>query len=187
MTGSRFVANLASSGGGAIYANALHVVGSTFSRNVAPYGGGVLAYVADAAASTFSGNQSNLGGAVLACFGTFDASVFVGNHARDFGGAIWNCGITVHRSRFTSNTSDGHGGAIYFSPNADFLPTRDIRGNLFRRNRAALGGGAIVGNTGCAPIPGSVAALIKSSNTFAANRALTFRRTNDVELANLGC
>jgi len=56
VTGSRFVANLASSGGGAVYANALHVVGSTFSRNVAPYGGGVLAYVADAAASSFSGN-----------------------------------------------------------------------------------------------------------------------------------
>ena len=52
---------------------------------------------------------------------------------------------------------------------------------------SALGGGAIVGNTGCAPIPGSVAAVIKSSNSFVANRALTFRRTNDIEIANFGC
>jgi predicted outer membrane repeat protein len=122
-TGVKFSGNVATAGGGAIYAQAgttLKVTEDTFSNNDSggtAGGGGILSLGSTAVErSTFTGNSGDLGGAIMVGPpGTLSVvnSTFTANTANSFGNAIKNFGTaTVVSSTLSGNLSSTSDGAV---------------------------------------------------------------------------
>lgn len=186
--------------GGAVYINGggefepsadLTVVGSTFTGNSADDDGGAIdlddgnfghlillnsTFVNNQASGTTGSN----GGAVEASDATVAVvgSTFTGNVATgdSGGGAIYAGTATITGSLFTRNASQSHGGAVVLSaPVSSDL--RLIRANIFKSNRANLGGGAITLGPCVVPTRLEERSLLRA-NRFNSNRA---RRTGNIE------
>ncbi len=187
-TDAVYSTNAAGNRGGAIflrYADA-DVTGSTFIGNTATAGGGGAIYYQDkgnqaeavrtlkAESVTFNGNKAFSGGGLYIDVdnGTTtqkatvlsDRSTFVGNEATGgYGGAIAfakdKAVLIATASMFSDNSAATSGGAIYAANEADV----DVSsGSVFSGNRAVDGGGAIY--------LGNQANLLVDSTTFESNR-----------------
>jgi predicted outer membrane repeat protein len=207
ITSSTFADNR-SDAGGAVFGNFATVRSSTFTSNSAVYGGAISAGSLVTASSMFSANQAQNGGAIWdcfndvtnssflgnvatrnsgaigACYGSVAGSTFKENHAGGLAGAVYMYQGGISRSRFIGNSAGTHGGALMFS---GFSAANVNRGNLFVRNRAEIGGGAVAINASCTTIGKSVIARFAALNTFTSNRAQQLHRTDDVEFAPFGC
>lgn len=114
---STFRSNLASNFGGAIWANSgVTVTGSTFDGNGAGDGGAIAGYGAfEISGSTFLGNDAEYDGGAVFGYNAVSVtdSTFVENTAGDDGGAIQGLdSVTVTSSTFSANTADFYGGAV---------------------------------------------------------------------------
>ena len=122
--------------GGAIVADTVTVTGSTFELNTANFeGGAIVGYdsvsVTD---STFLTNSTDDGdGGAITSYGsvTVDASTFVGNSASRYGGAIDAYTSEVQNSTFVGNSADDEGGAI-------FTGDSEVQFSTFLNNTSAV-------------------------------------------------
>jgi hypothetical protein len=187
VAGSRFSNNVASDYGGAIYASSLNLELTTFTNNHAGNSGGAV-YTRSGvlAGSQFVDNSAGQnGGAIYADQNvTATNSVFTNNQSHDRGGAIAARSYAGSRSRFADNTAGTTGGALFiWRPTADSM--LEIRSNIFMRNLASIGGGAVALDLFCVSAQGvapsrSRLARFTSLNRFSSNRATQLRRWSDL-------
>ena len=187
VAGSRFLNNVASDTGGAILAYSLNLELTTFTNNHAGnVGGAVYTRSGVLAGSQFVDNSAGQnGGAIYADQNvTATNSVFTNNQSHDRGGAIAARSYAGSRSRFADNTAGTTGGALFiWRPTADSM--LEIRSNIFMRNLASIGGGAValdlfcVSHLGVARIRSRLARFT-SLNRFSSNRATQLRRWSDL-------
>ena len=141
VTNCTFTNNKASYNGGAISAEILTVIDSTFSDNTALEGmGGAIWTMSPSSTivnSTFLVNAAGEGGAIANLNNlTVENCIFSGNNAGS-GGAIYNSNwvtLSDKNSTFINNMATGWGGAIYDAGNFN------ITGSNFEKNTASSGG-----------------------------------------------
>jgi predicted outer membrane repeat protein len=154
---SRFIGNISGYNGGAIYADNVIAVSTTFVQNAA---------------------HNNYGGAIYADSSSVLASSFLRN-AAVWGGAIYATTGTISRNRFSRNIAEEKGGAVFlYDPEVDNLD--QFRRNRFLGNTSASGGAVTFGPL-CAVRTRRELISIERANRFRGNRATEQRRTNNLE------
>ncbi|MDO5824946.1 MAG: hypothetical protein Q4Q22_01055, partial [Methanosphaera sp.] len=145
---SKFINNIASKGGGAIYVEGfMNITGSNFTNNTATErGGAIYNYYrsnVNVTGSNFINNTAIERGGAIYNHAYSNVNVtgsnFINNTATDCGGAIYNynySNVNVTGSNFTKNNATKFGGAIH----NDYYSNATITGSNFTQNNATWGG-----------------------------------------------
>jgi len=134
----------------------LTVKNNRFEKCISESSGGAIYMIgsrADIFNNEFINDSSALsGGAIALVSSTADIydNLFSGNRAANNGGAIYadGCNVNCYNNIFINNSATdpfySHGGAIYMFGNHGESPYWVVQNNIFRGNRAQLGGGIAV-------------------------------------------
>jgi hypothetical protein len=162
LTGTQFLTNTATAGGGAAAIKKTVLHGGLFLGNtglgecaevdddqeVLCGGGGLYAGSLEMTATQFLGNRTAQagGGVAVAGWATLDGGLFFNNASDGEGGGIWSVGrLIITSTQFTSNKAVGSGGAAFAQA------TAVVQSALFEANTCTLsecGGGGLYADGG---------------------------------------